>query len=198
MRRLAHAAVAASLVGAAACGEPQDPERGDPYAGPYDPTRAEGLSATATDSEGDDAADASGGTGESGSGDDTAATSTDGDSGSAGTFLPLDDGGDAEGGQAPQPVDGWWSPCLSAAHCDPGLLCLGTDDMTDGVCTAQCVPYGNAESCAPSPGGTAETTCLTVGGGSVCALDCSGGRSCPAGMHCLADHDDLGPIAICM
>jgi hypothetical protein len=195
MRSLAHAVVMTVLVTAPACGEPHDPERGDPFAGPADPTRAEGLSAAATEAGADDdhgssdAADSSADT-------ETGAASSDGESGSAGTFLPLD--GDGDGGHAPQPADGWWSACLSAAHCDAGLACLGTDDMTDGVCTAQCVPHGNAQSCAPSPGGTAETTCLTVGGGSVCALDCSSGRSCPAGMKCLGDHDDLGPISICM
>lgn len=193
MRSLAHATVVALLASVPSCAEPEDDERGDPYAGPADPTRAEGLSAAATEGDGGD----SDGQSSEGSSSDEGGSSTGSGSGSAGTFSPLDDDG-SEDGEAPQPVDGWWSPCLFAAHCDPGLACLGTDDMTGGVCTAQCVPYGDEASCAPSPGGTAETTCLTVGGGSVCALDCSSGRSCPAGMKCLADHDDLGPIAICM
>jgi hypothetical protein len=193
MRRLAHAAVVLLVSGAPACGEPEDVERGDPFAGPADPTRAEGLSAAATESHaGDDESE-----GSASSDDASEGSGSDAGTGSMGTFSPLDDG-ESDGNAAPQPVDGWWSPCLSAKHCDPGLACLGTDDMSDGVCTAQCVPYGDPESCAPSPGGSAETTCLTVGGGSVCALDCSNGRSCPAGMKCLSDHDDLGPISICL
>lgn len=119
---------------------------------------------------------------------DPATTSADASS-SSGETLP------------PQPDAGWWSHCLSNPDCtadDPDLLCLLNTDSTDGVCIGRCEPAGNAASCDASPGGTAEPRCLTVGVGSYCALDCSGGRTCPAGMICLSDEDDVGPIEICI
>jgi len=37
-----------------------------------------------------------------------------------------------------------------------------------------------------------------VGGDSVCALGCEGGLTCPGGMICINETDDLGPISICI
>jgi hypothetical protein len=41
-------------------------------------------------------------------------------------------------------------------------------------------------SCDSMPGGTAAPICLTVTQGTVCALDCSAGQTCPGGMICAA------------
>jgi hypothetical protein len=50
-----------------------------------------------------------------------------------------------------------------------------------GFCTYAC---GGPDGCPEPVGGTATKTCLLVEGVDVCALDCSGGHSCPAGMRC--------------
>lgn len=188
--------VALAMSTAVACAADDDGRpSGFPYSGTPDPNVAERQSTghdETSGSTGEDAPDDDGASGASSDG--SGGTSA----GSAGTFTPLEGDGGAADGSGHQPSDGWWSACLDAPDCDPGFACLGTDEMTDGVCTAECVPFGTADSCGASPGGTAVPTCLVVGGHSICALDCSGGRSCAGGMSCLADHDDLGPISICL
>jgi hypothetical protein len=120
-------------------------------------------------------------------------SSSDGEPpGSEGTF-----GGGNDAGM--QPDSGWWAHCIpSSIACDAGFACLSTDAGSDGVCTTTCNPAGDASSCGASPGGTTEPICLTVGGDSVCALSCEGGLTCPGGMLCINESDDLGPISICI
>lgn len=104
-----------------------------------------------------------------------------------------------DGGVGMQPGNGWWAHCIpNSIACDPGFFCLSTDAGTDGVCTNVCNPPGNAGGCGASPGGTNMPICLTVGGDSVCALGCEGGLTCPGGMICISESDDLGPIEICI
>ena len=136
------------------------------------------------------------------------AADTGGDSASATTGSPTttppmestDDGVDtADDDGGTQPASGWWAHCTRASGtCDPGLSCLLTDVGDDGVCTSDCVPSGDPRSCGASPGGTTNPVCLTVAGGSICALGCEGGLTCPGGMVCIAETDDLGPISICV
>jgi hypothetical protein len=114
---------------------------------------------------------------------------------------PGDSGGTFGGGNddGMQPASGWWAHCIpNSIACDAGFACLSTDAGNDGVCTMACNPAGDASSCGASPGGTTEPVCLTVGGDSVCALGCEGGLTCPGGMICINESDDLGPISICI
>jgi hypothetical protein len=124
------------------------------------------------------------------SGDDSSASEDDGGGPAATTEPPPEPTGD-DAGPPPdgaQPGAGMYAPCLDAGAC-PGLgACFQTLDATtmmpsDGFCTI----VGCADpalDCDPSPGGTAVPACYTTGGSSVCALDCSGGATCPTGMTC--------------
>lgn len=89
-----------------------------------------------------------------------------------------------------QPATGMYSHCLDVAACVGLTTCFtvseGTDEV-DGFCTrAPCVDP--TTDCDPSPGGSSTPTCfeMVVAGMSAmgCGLDCSGGKTCPAGMQC--------------
>ncbi|MCR9159849.1 MAG: hypothetical protein ACE37F_05830 [Nannocystaceae bacterium] len=108
------------------------------------------------------------------------------DSSSSGVELP------------PQPETSWWSHCTSTSECTDDLVCMLNGAGDDGVCTSLCTPAGDATSCGASPGVSAAPSCLNVDTNSICALDCSDGKDCPAGMLCLSDVDDDGPIEICL
>ncbi len=91
-----------------------------------------------------------------------------------------------------QPADGLYSTCLVPEQCDPiPALCITINDEDgvpmDGFCS-QTGCTNPAVDCVPTPGGTAVPACMpvTVNGaeGSACALDCSGGATCPAPMTC--------------
>lgn len=74
---------------------------------------------------------------------------------------------------------------------EPLGACVDVSDCVDewcvhpagenGFCTYAC---GGPDGCPEPVGGTATETCLLVEDIDVCALDCSGGHSCPAGMRC--------------
>lgn len=98
----------------------------------------------------------------------------------------------------PQPETSWWSHCTGTPECTDDLVCMLNGAGDDGVCTSFCNPAGDGTSCGASPGVTAQPSCLNVDTNSICALDCSDGKTCPAGMLCLSDVDDDGPIEICM
>lgn len=159
-------------------------DEGDPP-----PTTSDPSATSSADGSGGATTDP-GGTSAPGTSGPPPAGSSDGAPPDSGTF-----GGD-DGGM--QPASGWWAHCTSTIGCDAGFSCLTTDAGTDGVCTSACSPAGNAASCGDSPGGTTQAVCLSVGGDSVCALGCEGGLSCPGGMICISESDDLGPIEICI
>jgi len=98
----------------------------------------------------------------------------------------------------PQPEAGWWSDCVETSTCTDDLLCFANGAGDDGVCTQYCTVPGDPTTCGASPGGSATPTCLNVADTSICALDCSGGKTCPGGMLCLAAADDDGPIDVCL
>jgi hypothetical protein len=95
-----------------------------------------------------------------------------------------------------QPDEGLYSHCLASDECTIGN-CILRGDHTNGFCTQECYE-GDPDLCAPSPGGTAERTCIQVVGLQICALDCSSGKTCPTGMDCVAENDELGPREICI
>jgi hypothetical protein len=64
-----------------------------------------------------------------------------------------------------------------------------------GFCTYAC--NGGVQSCDPISGGSATATCLPVEGEEVCALDCSGNKSCPSGMRCEKIEAAGEPRSIC-
>jgi hypothetical protein len=103
------------------------------------------------------------------------------------------DSGESSGGGTPseQPEDGMYSACGSPIDCIGLTSCLTAIDTggqpidafcTDGACNSPLA------QCDPTPGGTAVPICLEVDSGgvmdTVCALDCSQGQACPAGMNC--------------
>jgi hypothetical protein len=119
--------------------------------------------------------------GESTSGDpDTTGMNTSNTTNMSGEESSSDDGNPGGG----QPADGMYSSCTMANNtCTmaPVTICVYTD--TDGFCTADgCA--NPAQDCDPAPGGTATPMCLSAPPYSFCALDCSGGESCPTPMVC--------------
>ena len=120
------------------------------------------------------------------------ATSTDGSTDGAGS------GGETETTAAAQPEEGWWSPCESSDDdCLDELECLRWPDLDRGACTYECVVHGDPSTCGAAPGGDAVPACAPIDGDSVCVLDCSEGRTCPAGLECLMVAGDNGPLTLC-
>jgi hypothetical protein len=128
----------------------------------------------------------SGGSDPSTSGDDV-----DADSDSAGTSAAstAEDTGASE-----QPDDGMYSHCTDVMDCFSQNTCVVVEPG-DGFCSTY--PCADAASCDASPGGTAAPICAEVtvptGMSTACALDCSGGETCPGGMICAA----LGTGMVC-
>lgn len=81
-----------------------------------------------------------------------------------------------------QPADGMYADCLDATTCIGLSTCITFLEM-DGFCTDLGCTDPTTD-CDPSPGGTALPSCMMVGPDAVCALDCSGGATCPGGMMC--------------
>jgi hypothetical protein len=76
--------------------------------------------------------------------------------------------------------------------------CLTNEQLNDGYCTLECNGSDDPSNCDMPPGGTAVTGCIVVSNLNLCALDCSGGKSCPGGMVCTMETDQNGPIEVCM
>jgi hypothetical protein len=189
--------VSAALALGCAVGEGSDP---DEYGfGGASATAVMTASPSEDDDDGgeDGSESSSSAAGESTSGEEGGGSSSE----SAGTFGPGDEssggpgattvdpsGGDPNGGQ---PGAGMYSACLQPADCAGLDACMQIVDAnmqpTDGFCTV--LGCANAAvDCDPSPGGTATATCYAVqtqmGADAICALDCGGGKTCPAGMQC--------------
>lgn len=133
------------------------------------PTSGGDDSGSGDDGSGDDGAD-------DGSADDGGSGS--GSSGDAGGSTASDTG--SMGGM--QPADGVYSACASAAECAGAVYCV---PMGDGFCTVACAA---PTDCPAPPTAATPTVCIpiTMPAASVCALDCSGGQTCPAPMECTA------------
>lgn len=133
---------------------------------------------------------------------DDVSTSADDDGGTTTAGSGDDDGGSSSasgagttGGAIEQPDSGMYSHCTSAAQCVGLNICVVVA-VDDGYCST--TPCTDASSCDPSPGGTALPACVDVMVGmamsTACALDCSGGKTCPGGMICSA----LGAAMVCV
>jgi len=119
----------------------------------------------------------------------TTASDDDSDGGTSAASTAEDTGGPIE-----QPDTGMYSHCTSVAQCVGLNICVVVA-VDDGFCST--TPCADAASCVASPGGTATPICAEVMVGmtmsTACALDCSGGKTCPGGMICAA----LGANMIC-
>ncbi len=141
-----------------------------------------------------------GSSGTSTTGDETgvASTSSGGTTGQATTAPGSTSIGSTSGDETAavdpgtQPADGLYSTCLVAEECDPiPALCITINDADgnpmDGFCS-QTGCTNAAVDCVPTPGGTAVPACMPVTVNDVedsaCALDCSGGATCPSPMTC--------------
>jgi hypothetical protein len=149
--------------------------------------------------------------GGSSTGDSDPATTSAGDSS---TSTPpgndsSSDGGVAEDGSSStgmppdgnQPATGMYAHCydMFSTNCTaPSTICVNITGEMEGFCTADgCL--SPAVDCDPAPGGTAAPFCLSAGGYSVCALDCSSGESCAGGMVCTTvSFDGVVDYDLCM
>lgn len=132
---------------------------------------------------------------------DDSATSGQGTA-SDGPADPEGEGSDSEEDgeeDSEQPASGMYSDCLSTAQCVGLNTCVTIFDMAgapfDGFCTLDNCMNPTVD-CQPSPGGEATPICFDIAlngsPASTCALDCTGGKACPAGMICY--EDDGAPI----
>jgi hypothetical protein len=133
----------------------------------------------------------------------TAATTMPASDSSGPDPVGTSDGGSTDGGgdDGMQPQDGMYSPCLTPQECGmTPILCITILDAmmnpSDGFCSETgCA--NPAVDCAASPGGTAIPRCMPVTVNQMalqaCALDCSGGKVCPAPMQCY-DLDGVGMV----
>jgi hypothetical protein len=102
-------------------------------------------------------------------------------------------------GERPGESDGMYAACGASAECEPLDFCVFPADE-QGYCTDLCLAPDDPSNCDPSPGGGAAESCLDIGipgGARVCALDCSGGKSCPGGMRCEGIETDDGERRVC-
>jgi hypothetical protein len=120
-----------------------------------------------------------GGAGGSGgmAGDDDSGMAVAGTTGGAGE-MGSDAGVDASVAMTPDP----WGPCTKAEDCAPGDKC--TMNGTKSYCAKPCTTMND---CPAVPAGSTSTnTCVapSVGASMICALTCTLGQTCPAGMAC--------------
>lgn len=142
-----------------------------------------------------------GGDSTSDGGDDTTTSATATTTGPLGTTTDMTAGessSDGGGGNGMQPAMGMYSHCVDPAECAGGVnLCITVNG--DGFCTLTGCANPLAD-CDPNPGGTATPVCvsLDVGGmnESACALDCTGGGTCPPPMTCVGNLQGLRDLCV--
>jgi hypothetical protein len=94
--------------------------------------------------------------------------------------------------ECPNAPDGSYNDCVNGAECDGNDGTCISDDPEDpsfGICSLRCEDDCD---CFRDPGdGDAHSICAPIldGEEKACALDCSGGESCPPGAYC---YDGLG------
>jgi hypothetical protein len=150
---------------------------GDPTYGTTVPTTMSTSfgTSTATDASGSGSSSSDGE--EASSAGSTMPDSTD--SGSSGAS------GGSSGGIDEQPENGVYAACESAFDCVGAVYCISVMPNV-GFCSKNC--SDPTVDCPDSPGGTATSACVAAmpngTPATVCALDCSGGKTCPGGMEC--------------
>lgn len=195
MRILGLFAVGAAVL--CSCVAKEDEDGTGSFGGSYGTTMdsGEGMLDTGESDTGTDGGETTGA-------DTSTGTSTTGDTGTTDTsdtggFVPPSD--ESGGG------DGAYAPCPGGT-CLDGEACLSGEGPNEGksYCAQTCSPAGDPGNCPDAPDGDAMPICIDVndgmGGGntSYCALDCSGGETCPAGLSCVDETDANGAIEICL
>lgn len=91
-----------------------------------------------------------------------------------------------------------YSECQEPADCLSLDYCVHPPGEP-GFCSEPCDPVDDAESCEESPGGTARRICADIGqpSANLCALDCSGDKTCPGGMACQRVETNGGERSMC-
>ncbi len=181
-----------AVLAAVGCSVSRDAE--DSFGTPGPATAATSVSTTAGPDDGGSSGEASsGGTGSAASGDASTGTPAPSESSGGG---PLDGSSSADDGTGTgmQPQDGMYSHCLLPGDCVGANLCItitppGATEPSTGFCSQN----GCADpmtSCSTNPGGTATPACVAVTVNMMpdqaCALDCTGGLTCPAPMVCMS------------
>lgn len=165
----------------------------------------EGAS-SGTGSEGSEAGSASSG-GPTDGVDAESTTTTDADGGvvsmSTSTGVAPEEPKEPEEPEEPhtQPKTGQYSACVEPTDCGfAPHICISIDDAFGEQLSGFCTEIGCLDpvaDCDPNPGGTAVPVCIPAPLKGLfetsCALDCSGGGTCPAPMQCFTDLD-TGPI----
>lgn len=84
-----------------------------------------------------------------------------------------------------------YAGCNEASDCE-SAWCLRPADEP-GFCTQPC----SAPEQCEQPGGQAVASCVAVEADAACALDCGGGKACPAGMRCEQVEAEGEPRSLC-
>lgn len=123
--------------------------------------------------------------------------SSDGGAADAGESSTGPGGSSSDGGGAP-PAD-LWELCQTDTDCSSGACIVVSinGEIHPGFCSNPDCSNANVD-CSPPQVGNATPICIDVmdqvmGTHSVCALDCSGGSTCPPGLVCVPE---VGSICV--
>lgn len=123
--------------------------------------------------------------------------SSDSGTADAGDSSTESGGSSSDGGGAP-PAD-LWELCQTDTDCSSGACIVVSinGEIHPGFCSNPDCSNANVD-CSPPQVGTATPICIDVmdqvmGTHSVCALDCSGGSTCPPGLVCVPE---VGSICV--
>lgn len=178
---------------------------------PFDVQGAPPTNLTAADDPNGDPQDESDEESESGDPDLDESSSSEGGDDESSSGAPIGESSsgepegddDADAGEQPggQPGEGMYSTCAMPSDCVGVNLCVTILDPMQMPLGGFCTSPGCANAatdCVATPGGTATPMCLplTVNDmpDAACALDCGGGKTCPAGMECI----DVTGASICV
>jgi hypothetical protein len=109
---------------------------------------------------------------------------TDGTGASDGGVDSVDAGDSSTGGPPMDPPEPWYAPCDDTVTCEGGMCVNVVIDevMVSSYCSSLCA---NPQTDCLVPGSvTADPVCIVAAPHVVCGLECTGGKSCPAGMDC--------------
>lgn len=132
-------------------------------------------------------------------GAEPAGDSSEGETSGVGEASTGTDEGSSDGGADGNPPADLWSLCSTDTDCLSGacvVLSVG-GEIHGGYCSAPNCSNAVVD-CSPPAAGNATPICLDImdqvmNAHSVCALDCSGGATCPLGLVCMPE---VGSICI--
>lgn len=114
------------------------------------------------------------------------------------TSDPTSDEGSSDGPppENEQPASGMYSECDFVTDCIGQTTCVAVLGADAGFCSIDNCSDPAAQ-CVANPGATSTATpacVIDIMGASVCALECTGGATCPGGMECRV----LGRREVCV